>query len=30
MSATVNPELVGDNQRPNIARAGLQLPAVKD
>jgi Ni/Fe-hydrogenase subunit HybB-like protein len=30
MSATVNPELVGDNQRPNIAKAGLQLPAVKD
>jgi Ni/Fe-hydrogenase subunit HybB-like protein len=30
MSATVNPEMVGDNQRPNIAKAGLQLPAVKD
>jgi len=30
MSATAQPEMVGDNQRPNIAKAGLQLPAVKD
>jgi molybdopterin-containing oxidoreductase family membrane subunit len=30
MSAVAKPEMVGDNQRPNIAKAGLQLPAVKD